>query len=89
MVAANMIHLQCQPKNRRKVQMNNILGSTISVHVLMAAFTTRLQIFTFVKIQRNVLHVCPLLANSQDCNISEDMSYIVNDAARTLTASVT
>jgi hypothetical protein len=46
-------------------------------------------IFTFVKIQRNMLHVCPVLTNTQYCNISEDMPYIVNNAARTLTASVT
>jgi len=38
----------------------------------------RLPIFTFVKIQRNMVHVHPVLTNTQDCNISEDMPYIVN-----------
>jgi hypothetical protein len=56
----------------------------------MAAFTTRLAIFTFVKnTTKHVFQVCPVLTNTQDCNIAEDMPYIVNDAARTLTASVT
>jgi hypothetical protein len=34
---------------------------------------------------KRVFQVCPVLTNTQDCNISEDMPYIVNDAARTLT----